>query len=158
LDEPHLIEAVRYVERNPVRTGLVSEAWAYPWSSARAHTERIPDAVLAPDCPILAEIEDWRAYLRSPGEDLVLRQLRANTRTGRPLGGEGFIEQIERLTGRSLTPRPRGRPRQESHETPSTRPPPLQPDSMLPGDRGNGNEAESTQAARDGAENGRCPH
>jgi putative transposase len=37
LDEPHLWNAVAYVERNPVRAGLVRRAEDYPWSSARAH-------------------------------------------------------------------------------------------------------------------------
>ena len=34
LDESHGLAAIRYVERNPVRAGVVSQAWEYPWSSA----------------------------------------------------------------------------------------------------------------------------
>ena len=37
LDEEHLIAAVRYVERNPVRARMVRKAEQYPWSSAAAH-------------------------------------------------------------------------------------------------------------------------
>lgn len=37
LDEKHLAAAVRYVENNPVRAGMVKRAWEYPWSSARFH-------------------------------------------------------------------------------------------------------------------------
>jgi len=37
LDEWHLWAAVRYVERNPVRAGMVDRAEDHPWSSARAH-------------------------------------------------------------------------------------------------------------------------
>ena len=40
LDEEHLWQAVRYVERNPVRAGLVRRAERYPWSSAAAHVGR----------------------------------------------------------------------------------------------------------------------
>ena len=36
MDGPHLMEAVRYVELNPVRAGLVAFAGDWPWSSARA--------------------------------------------------------------------------------------------------------------------------
>ena len=36
LDEPHLWAAVRYVERNPLRAGLVTRVEDWPWSSARA--------------------------------------------------------------------------------------------------------------------------
>src|SRR5205085_8821132 len=37
LDEAHLWAAVRYVELNPVRAGMVRFAEDYPWSSAAAH-------------------------------------------------------------------------------------------------------------------------
>lgn len=41
LDEGYLYRAIRYVEQNPVRAGMVKEAWAYRWSSARVHAGRI---------------------------------------------------------------------------------------------------------------------
>ena len=34
LDEPHLIMAARYIERNPVRAKMVKKAWEWKWSSA----------------------------------------------------------------------------------------------------------------------------
>jgi putative transposase len=37
LDEDHLIAAVRYIERNPVRAGIVRAVWEYSWSSAAYH-------------------------------------------------------------------------------------------------------------------------
>ena len=37
MDEAHLVAAMCYVERNPVRAGLVAWAGDYPWSSAAAH-------------------------------------------------------------------------------------------------------------------------
>ena len=37
LDNAHLWASVRYVERNPVRAGMVSRAEDYKWSSAAAH-------------------------------------------------------------------------------------------------------------------------
>ena len=37
LDETHLYRAIRYVERNPVRAKMTSEAWGYKWSSASEH-------------------------------------------------------------------------------------------------------------------------
>ena len=48
LDEQHGLAAIRYVERNPVRAGLVEEAWEYPWSSAGFRVgERKTDALVA---------------------------------------------------------------------------------------------------------------
>lgn len=37
MDESYLFAAIRYVELNPVRAGLVETPDAYPWSSASAH-------------------------------------------------------------------------------------------------------------------------
>ena len=42
-DDSHYWSAVRYVERNPVRAGLVQRAEQYPWSSAAVHCGRRPD-------------------------------------------------------------------------------------------------------------------
>jgi putative transposase len=38
IDTEHLYHAIRSVERNPVRVGIVENAWDYRWSSARVHT------------------------------------------------------------------------------------------------------------------------
>ena len=37
MSEKHLMGAVRYVERNPVKADLVEQAEDWPWSSAAAH-------------------------------------------------------------------------------------------------------------------------
>jgi putative transposase len=48
LDEPHLWEALRYTELNPVRAKLVLEAHAWAWSSASAHCDTVQvDAFLS---------------------------------------------------------------------------------------------------------------
>ena len=47
MDPGHLWTALRYVELNPVRAGMVAEAAAWPWSSAAAHCGTAdPDACL----------------------------------------------------------------------------------------------------------------
>ena len=43
LHEVHLYTAIRYVERNPVRAGLVNQGEDYPWSSALSHVKGIRD-------------------------------------------------------------------------------------------------------------------
>jgi len=45
LDEPHLLVALRYVEKNPVRAGIVEKAWQWKWSSAAAHISRSTGAI-----------------------------------------------------------------------------------------------------------------
>ena len=46
MDEPYLLAAVRYVERNPVKAKLVRHAAAWSWSSAAAHVSGEPDGVV----------------------------------------------------------------------------------------------------------------
>src|SRR5262245_47762150 len=49
LDEFHAWNAIRYVERNPVRARMVATASAYRWSSAAAHCHGSPDSLLDGD-------------------------------------------------------------------------------------------------------------
>ena len=108
LDEPHLWNAVRYVERNPVRAGLVTRAEDYAWSSAAAHCGLREDAVLSPGLPFLDSIPDWSAYLsgQEKGEDLEF--IRERTSTGRPCASDEFARELESKLGRPLLPRKRG--------------------------------------------------
>lgn len=107
LDEQYLLAAVRYVELNPVRARLVKRPWQYAWSSAKAHVNGRDD-VLVRSGPMLERVEDWRDYLRMAvyGADADL--LKLHERTGRPLGGPGFIDRLEATIGRTLAPRRRG--------------------------------------------------
>jgi len=110
LDDAHLWAAVRYVETNPVRAGLVKRAEEYPWSSAVSHCERRHDDILAADLPLLEDISDWSAWLHEPfeNEDIVYTTLRQRTHTGRPCGSLTFLESLEQRVGRAIRPKPRG--------------------------------------------------
>lgn len=111
LDEVHLLTAVHYIEHNPVRAEMVRRPWDYAWSSARFHVRRRATDELVEDRSLMGLVSDWREYLNTDrGSDQVER-LRSRTRTGRPCGGGAFVKRAERLTGRKLTPNPRGRPR-----------------------------------------------
>jgi len=104
LDERHLWSAVRYVERNPVRAGLVRRAEDYPWSSAPAHCERRFDAILAPTRPFPGVMERWAEWLRDEHEDAgEIETLRRNSRTGRPTGSAGFVAGLEHELQRKLS-------------------------------------------------------
>ncbi|OQB75997.1 MAG: Transposase IS200 like protein [Planctomycetes bacterium ADurb.Bin126] len=100
LDDAHLWACVRYVERNPVRAGLVARAEDWPWSSAAAHCGRRTDPLLSP-IQMPWPVADWTDYLRTEDEKMV-EAIRRQTMTGRPSGGDGFIAQLEGLLGRIL--------------------------------------------------------
>jgi putative transposase len=111
LDEAHAFEAIRYDETNPVRWGLVADAPAYPWSSARSHATGAADPVLQDGCSIVRGAGDWKAYLSVASDVELVEDIRRNMRTGRPCGDKEFVRTLEILLNRSLTARPRGRPR-----------------------------------------------
>lgn len=114
LDDAHLYAAVRYVERNPVRAGLVRRAETYPWSSARAHAAGTADPLLSVGCPLVETIADWADYLAGSDDDGWMREFRRSTRTGRPVGSASFVSLIEARLDRTLRAGPRGRPRKRA--------------------------------------------
>ncbi len=61
LDETYLWAAIRYVERNPVRAGMIERAEEYRWSSAACHCGLRQDKALTVN-------DTWTTRLRSiPG-------------------------------------------------------------------------------------------
>ena len=108
LGPDHLWTALRYVERNPVRAGMVIAAADYAWSSARAHLSGI-------DNRGILDMEWWRHA--SSGLDWLSvlsvddreagDQLRSCTYAGRPFGAESFVQKISEQFGRHWV---RGRP------------------------------------------------
>jgi len=107
MDETWLLAAARYVELNPVRAGLAKRARTWRWSSARAHLEGRDDP-LVQVAPLLELVPDWRRTLAEDPAEEQLEALRRHARTGRPLGGERFLEALERHFGRRLSPQKRG--------------------------------------------------
>jgi len=110
LAERHLYAAVRYVELNPVRAGLVTSARDYPWSSAKSHVDGIADPVLSGRCFLDETIEDWKEYLLESQDTEAQANLIKATRTGRPCGENDFVAHFEGLLGRRFTTRSPGRP------------------------------------------------
>jgi putative transposase len=108
LDEGYTFNAIRYVERNPVRARMVPNASDYQWSSARVHCGIGDDPLVDLSWPGLKEIGDWAAWVDIPNNQVDDCTLRKNTFTGRPCGDQSFVRSIEMLTGRVLSPRKRG--------------------------------------------------
>lgn len=119
LDESHLWAALRYVELNPVRAGMVVAAAEWRWSSAPAHC--LPDAPAT-----MLEMERWRArwtvaewneYLAARESSADIVALRQSTHTGRPLGTAEFVAQLEQATLRPLAPKKGGRPKKPATDS-----------------------------------------
>lgn len=94
MDEAHLWAAVRYVECNPVRAGLVQRAEDHLWSSARAHAMKFPDPLLAPTRPFPGQIENWSAWLAADADRALEADIRERTSTGQPAGDAAFVARV----------------------------------------------------------------
>ena len=112
LERPHLWEAFRYAEVNPVRAGLVAEAEAWAWSGAAVHCgAAAEDGWLAmKEWKGRWDASRWKEFLAAGESESDRKALRDCTHTGRPLGTEEFIHELEEATKRPLSPRKGGRP------------------------------------------------
>jgi putative transposase len=108
LDEAHLWNAVRYVERNPVRAGLVERAEDYRWSSAAAHCGRRPDPILSDDLPLIGVVSDWASWLSIEEKKEDLEFISSRARMNRPCASDEFVRKLEAQFGISLLPKKPG--------------------------------------------------
>lgn len=113
LDETHLWMALRYVELNPVRAGLAKQAESWRWSSAALHCreQEEPHGLEMTAWKRRWSSETWKQYLRAGENESERAAIRQCTHTGRPLGGESFVQSLEQSTHRRLSPQKGGRPR-----------------------------------------------
>ncbi|MBI2422254.1 MAG: transposase [Candidatus Hydrogenedentes bacterium] len=101
MDQQHAINALCYVELNPLRAGMVNAPAAFPWSSARAHLGYIKND------PVL-ELRRWREHwtVNAWNETLcafmdrmgAADEIRRHTRTGKALGDAEFLKRVAALT------------------------------------------------------------
>lgn len=114
--DAYLWSVARYIERNPVKAGILKKAEEYRWSSARAHLLNRTDHLLSGEQWLSeAERNDYRVFFEEDSEE-VEKTIRQRTSNGRPLGGDEFIDLLERRFGHKLEVGIKGRPRKEIAE------------------------------------------
>lgn len=105
----YLLTALRYVEGNPVRAGLVSSAKDWLWSS---HIERIGMGFSQIVDKIPTQLpQNWGRYVDEPLTDKELEELHRSVNRQSPFGNTEWQGQVCRSFGLEYTIRPRGRPR-----------------------------------------------
>ena len=113
MDDRYRWRALAYVERNPVRAGMVGCATSYPWSSAAARLGMAshPEWLELDEWRLHWSREEWLRQLEDPGGEQDFRgELKRATMGGHPLGSE-LTERLEVELGISLQRRKPGRPR-----------------------------------------------
>jgi putative transposase len=100
----YLLTVCRYVERNPVRAGLVERAEHWPWSSAASSK----NAGLHP-WPI-PRPERWAEWVNADERLEEVEALRRSVVKGQPFGSESWVQQSVTRWKLGMTLRERGRP------------------------------------------------
>ena len=115
--DAYFFTCMQYVERNPVRAGMVEAPAEYRWSSYGANALGQDDALLTPHA-LYADLgadvtERCNAYRKSFEQAIsadVLHAIRDATRFEWALGSDAFRHLVEARTGRRASRLPLGRP------------------------------------------------
>ncbi len=119
-----LVEAQRYflvcsrfIELNPVRSGVMSNPLDYPWSSYAHHAGARPDALITDHAEYWAlgntPFQREAAYIELAERALTnadLSTLNATLLKGWPLGSDSFKLELQNKAKRQVLPAKRGRP------------------------------------------------
>ena len=109
-DDGHLWAVCRYVERNPLRAGLVARAEQWRWGSlwrAGAGESAGPALSAWPVERPAGWVERVNAAMSAAEEEAIVRSIRR----GQPLGDPDWQARTAERLGLASTLRPRGRPR-----------------------------------------------
>ena len=100
-----------YIERNPLKGGLVESAELYRWSSAKAHLTGTSDSLLGASTWLSQQEKCAYAEFVRSGDKKTDNAIRRATQTGRAFGSESFIDMLGFRLNQSLKPGKPGRPR-----------------------------------------------
>ena len=115
--EAYLLLCHRYIEANPVRAGMVTQAADYAWSSHKHFIGDRTDPAITEHALFLGLAADKEQCQRSFAalsnervEPQVVEEIRLAINTDSALGSDNFMDNAEALLGRSVRPPKRGRP------------------------------------------------
>lgn len=111
-DDDHLPTVLRYVERNPLRAGLVTRAQDWPWGSLAASRDPARPVRLEPG-PAPRDAR-WTRGVNAPMSDAELAAMRHCVARGAPFGTEAWASRTAAALGLESSLRPRGRPRKSA--------------------------------------------
>jgi putative transposase len=108
-NERYLLACYRYIELNPLRAGMVSDASSYQWSSLGSNGFGRADGLITPH-PTYLRLHSqqderqarYRAFLMEGISDDELAEIRTYAQRQRALGTDKFREAIEQQLGRTV--------------------------------------------------------
>ena len=109
-EDEHLLTVLRYIERNPLRAGLVDRAEAWPWSNLRwlAFPDQGPVRL---ESGTVLRGREWVEGVNVAMTEAEVERVRECVRRDRPFGSATWTMATARSLGLESSLRPRGRPR-----------------------------------------------
>jgi putative transposase len=107
-----VLATLRYVERNPLACGQVTDASNWRWSSAHWLADPA-DAPLWWKPSLWPRPEGWLDHVNQPASEKELHALRQCIARGRPFGREPWVQRIANEFSLQTTLHPRGRPKNQ---------------------------------------------
>jgi len=111
----YALNCYRYIETNPVRSGLVESAIQYPWSSFHHNALAVNDSLLSASkvyrqlaANTVLRASKYLALCAAPLESKIILEIRNQTNRSRVLGDEQFVVKVEQLLGINLHAAHRG--------------------------------------------------
>jgi len=92
----HLLNAIKYVEQNPVKAGMVKYPWEYEYSSALHRLDLVKEDKVLSSHESIEQIINYKDFLLESSEAKMLEE---KTRTGKPCGDEEFYDKVKVITG-----------------------------------------------------------
>ena len=103
--DEHLLCVLRYVERNPLRAGLVEQAEQWHWGSLYRRTQGTSEerALLTESRVMLGR--SWCEHVNLPQSDAELEAIRRSLKRGQPYGGDTWSAKVTSQLGLQHTVR-----------------------------------------------------
>jgi putative transposase len=101
-NDAYLLTVLHYVERNPLRAGMVQRAEYRPYASLRRRLGFCGDGPLLAPSPVPCR-EDWLTWVNEPQTDKEMEELRTSVRRGRPFGSPAWQARYATMLGLEST-------------------------------------------------------
>lgn len=122
-NDEHLLTVLRYIEANPLRAGIVTDAADYRWSSYRVHGLGEANELVSPlvtydelAASPAGRQRKWARKVHQPLPESVVAAVRRSVETGLPYGAQPWVARLAKKLDLDLTIRPRGRPRKNTRK------------------------------------------
>ncbi len=108
--DEHLLTVLRYVERNPLRAGLVRRAEQWRWGSCHVRQNRSHELNPLLSMWPVDRPARWLETVNLPQGEAAEKMVKESIKRNRPLGGDGWVRRMAERLNLGYTLRPRGRP------------------------------------------------